>query len=271
MKCKDSKITDRYALVNDRYKWEEARRSDALATQLFALYQNTYSVKHLYQHHNKKILDALAKFRDLSKGRLLEIGCGFGNFLVDAYQKAREAQGIDLGTRNVEMARAILPPSVEVQVADAEALPFENEEFDYVVLKGLLHHLGKPDLALQEAYRVLKQGGIIAIFEGDSTAPYRRVILGIADLLGVCHETSFFRHLAPDEIATLLVRTGFSEIQRIPISGLFVPMGLRGIGNERPWKVFDAIENWLERRAPLLFRWHILYTARKPKTGESDC
>ena len=48
-------------------------------------------------------------------------------------------------------------------VGDAESLPFENESFDMVSAAFLIVHLKNPRLFFDEAYRVLKDGGILAI------------------------------------------------------------------------------------------------------------
>jgi ubiquinone/menaquinone biosynthesis C-methylase UbiE len=65
--------------------------------------------------------------------------------------------------RNLEKRRQDL--QIEVRVADANALPFNDESFHCVVSTGSLHHWKDPIHALSEAYRVLKPCGHTLIYD----------------------------------------------------------------------------------------------------------
>jgi len=251
-------------LQDEAYKKEEARRSDAIAQKVYERYHTRFATKHLFQRQNQLILSALCKDQRESHFRLLDVGCGFGSLLQEAHRLGVEAHGIELASWNAQTARADLPGAVRVHLGDAERLPFQDATYDGVVFKGVLHHLGHPGKALDEAYRVLKPNGMICIFEGDPTSLYRRFVLGIADLLGIEHETTLFRHFAPREIVSLLEEAGFENIRLRPISGLFVPVGLQGWGGPRLWHLFDLLENKLQQNVPLLLRWHNLFLGVRP-------
>ncbi|GEM_PF-6333909 len=251
----------------EAYKREEARRSDAIAQRVYTRYRRRFATKHLFQRQHRLILSALCEDKRHREGRfrLLDVGCGFGSLLQEAYQQGMEAHGVELAPWNARTARADLPDPICVYLGDAERLPFQAATYDGVVFKGVLHHLGNPKKALKEAYRVLKPEGMICIFEGDPTSLYRRFVLGIADLLKIQHETTLFRHLAPQEIVSLLEEVGFTDIRIKPISGLFVPVGLQGWGGSRLWHFFDVVETGLQRRLPSYFRWHNSFLGRKPR------
>ncbi len=57
------------------------------------------------------------------------------------------------------------PLDIHFQLADSQVLPFENEHFDAIIMHLILAVVPKPELALQEACRVLKPGGRIYIFD----------------------------------------------------------------------------------------------------------
>jgi len=103
--------------------------------------------------------------------RSLEIGAGTGYFTLNLLRAGivREAVATDISAgmlRALEANAKRLRVSVETQVADAEALPFEDESFDFVFGHAVLHHL--PDLrqAFSEFARVLRPGGTL-VFAGE--------------------------------------------------------------------------------------------------------
>jgi arsenite methyltransferase len=97
---------------------------------------------------------------------VLDIGCGAG---VDSLVAARlvgeggRVVGVDVTPAMVERAQANLArlgwPQVSFQLADAEALPFPDNDFDAVISNGVFNLTLNKARALQEAHRVLKPGG----------------------------------------------------------------------------------------------------------------
>jgi len=80
---------------------------------------------------------------------------------------ARGAQviGIDIGSDLIDAARASTAAqlSIDFQVADAEALPFENKTFDAAISTFGIMFVSKPEAAADELSRVCKPGGRIAL------------------------------------------------------------------------------------------------------------
>jgi ubiquinone/menaquinone biosynthesis C-methylase UbiE len=89
--------------------------------------------------------------------RVLDLGTGPGNSAAAAKARGAKVMGVDFSESMVEEARR--RAGVEVQLADAHALPFEDRSFDVVIANLVVHHLGAPDRALREANRVLTPGG----------------------------------------------------------------------------------------------------------------
>src|SRR6516164_7857736 len=110
-----------------------------------------------------------------SGSRILDVATGAGYIAGAAAQRGADAIGIDFSAAQVQMARDRYP-SVRFEQADAEALPFDPQSFDALVNGFGMCHFPNPDIALREAFRVLKAGGRIAFTVWD--IPERAVALG---------------------------------------------------------------------------------------------
>lgn len=101
-------------------------------------------------------------------GDVLEVGCGTGFFLLNLWQAgfAERLFCTDISAGMVEQCVANgrrLGVPVEGEVADAEALPFDDGRFDLVVAHAVIHHLPDLDTAFKELGRVLRPGGRLVV------------------------------------------------------------------------------------------------------------
>jgi SAM-dependent methyltransferase len=96
-----------------------------------------------------------------SGGRVLDVATGPGYVAAAAARRGASVVGVDFSAAMVAEARRH-HPAVEFQEGDAEALAFPERSFDAVVMNFGLLHLGRPEQALAEAYRVLRSGGKVA-------------------------------------------------------------------------------------------------------------
>ncbi len=104
-------------------------------------------------------------------GRSLEVGAGTGYFSLHLLMAGLvgEATCTDISPGMIEVLRGNaerLGLEVEARVADAEALPYEDESFDLVLGHAVLHHLPDLQQAFSEFARVLRPGGAV-VFAGE--------------------------------------------------------------------------------------------------------
>lgn len=107
--------------------------------------------------------------------RVLEVGCGAGavlGVLASIFPGLRLA-GLDREPAQIDYAREHLRrlgvAGVELAVGDAARLPWEDASFDHVFAMWFLEHLRDPGPVLDEARRVLRPGGSIALTETEYT------------------------------------------------------------------------------------------------------
>lgn len=101
---------------------------------------------------------------DLNGKRVLEVGCGRGDFAIWLAQKFPTAAitAVDFSDKAIEVANArsrVMRAGVVFQVEDAENLRLPEQTFDQVISCECLEHVPQPAKMAREICRVLKPGG----------------------------------------------------------------------------------------------------------------
>jgi len=170
-------------------------------------------------------VEALLNAAHVKSGtRMLDVACGPGYAAAAAAARGAIPVGLDFSSEMVEEARGRYP-NLDFRAGDAEQLPFENPEFDAVVLNFGILHLARPERALEEAHRVLHPGGRVAFTVWDT--PDKAIGFGIViraiqkhgDLnVPIPTGPPFFRFSNPDESKRVLSAAGFwdATVTHIP-------------------------------------------------------
>jgi len=101
------------------------------------------------------------------RGQVLEIAVGTGRNLP-FYADDVDLEGIELSEEMLALARqraAELGRDVELRSGDAQALDFADRSFDTVIITFALCTIPDDRLALSEAFRVLRPGGLLVLLE----------------------------------------------------------------------------------------------------------
>jgi len=107
---------------------------------------------------------------------VLDVGSGPGDLAAAAAALGADTVGIDVAPSMIRRA-AIAHPSIPFRVGSFELIPAGAGAFDAVVGNFVFNHVGRPELALREARRVLRSGGWLALSSWD--APVRNRLLGL--------------------------------------------------------------------------------------------
>mgnify|MGYP003308616062 FL=1 len=98
-------------------------------------------VKHLFDSFNME-----------AGMKILEPGCGRGEFLKEFKNLGMKAVGLDMSEESREM---LSKEDVKFILSNVEAddrLPFPDDSFDVIFNKSFMEHLERPDVFIKEAY-----------------------------------------------------------------------------------------------------------------------
>lgn len=88
------------------------------------------------------------------KSKILDVGCGNGDFTLEMLKLGFDVYGIDISEENNLRERFT---KVDIQ---KETYPFSDGCFDIVFCKSVIEHMREPDFLFDEVYRILKPDGV---------------------------------------------------------------------------------------------------------------
>jgi SAM-dependent methyltransferase len=195
-----------------------------------------------------RTLEILERYLPPAPGRIADVGGGPGRYAAWLATRGYDVDLLDLSPLHVEQAserfrRAALT-GARAEQGDARELPYAEGSRDAVLLMGPMYHLPeRPDRisALQEAFRVLRSGGVLVAafisrfaslldgFFGGLIEDPRFVPIVHQDLETGRHEnptdnpfyftTAYLHH--PDEIAPEVGEAGFPDVEVLAVEGPF--------------------------------------------------
>ncbi|MFT7476310.1 MAG: SAM-dependent methyltransferase [Verrucomicrobiales bacterium] len=125
-------------------------------------------------------LRAMRRLAPLSGQRLLDVGCGTGEYTNRMAPDFETVDAIDIEPERLELFATRHPLNVTVKSMSANDLDYPNETFDVVTMVEVLEHLSEPRVALSEIQRVLKVGGKLLLTTPNRAWPLEQhgVLLG---------------------------------------------------------------------------------------------
>lgn len=175
--------------------------------------------EHLTTQAIPKMLDATQVADGVS---VLDIASGPGYVSVAAALRGAKTVGVDLSENMVALSTKSYPDLL-FKVGDAEALSFEEQSFDTVLINFGVLHFPDADKALQEACRVLKRGGRLGFTawagpEGSAIGIAMNAIAEEGSLdVDLPQGTPVFRFADHDECKTTLGAVGFRDVSCIDL------------------------------------------------------
>jgi MPBQ/MSBQ methyltransferase len=146
----------------------------AIDRYLHSVYQGVYVKGEIARHVRDYAGLALAEEQvaevrqvDPATRTVLDVGCGFGAFVLAARQAGLDAWGVDVSPFEIGIAARRLQrlgdPRPAYVRASGAVLPFRDASFDAVTLWNVLEHVPDCRPLLREAARVVRPGGAVHI------------------------------------------------------------------------------------------------------------
>ena len=141
----------------------------------------------MMQDRERAVLDGLRRHghADLADCRILEIGCGYGQWLGDFLKwgaSPRNLMGVDLIADRIAAASERLPAAVKLEVGNATSLKVPDQSCDIVVQSTVLSSVLDPDIRkdiARELLRVTKRGGLVVWYDFFVNNPRNPDVRGI--------------------------------------------------------------------------------------------
>lgn len=239
-------------------------------------------------------IDIARRATQRSVRHLLEVAAGTGvvtRQLRDALPKNALLTAIDISDSMMDVARAKFRPHEQVtfQIADAVALPFDDDAFDAVVCQFGVMFFDK-EAAFRETHRTLRQGGryLFSVWDSRRYNPFASLSFEVLKQFFPSNPPQFLELPVScfeiDPIKEALIRSGFERIvisvQRRESNIMDVSAFARGLvfsplieeirerGEVEPEKIVEALAEALAREYgsnPMRYPMQaILFEAEKP-------
>jgi ubiquinone/menaquinone biosynthesis C-methylase UbiE len=144
--------------------------------------------------------------------RVLDVGCGTGQFVVTIAPLVREVVGVDLTPAMLDQGRALQigagVTNVEWRQGDSSGLPVTDGAFDIVTSRSMLHHAANPAGTIAEMVRACAPGGRVAVLDLTPAASKAPAF----DAIELLRDPSHARTHTHDELRALGESAGLREV-----------------------------------------------------------
>jgi SAM-dependent methyltransferase len=214
----------------------------------------------LDQYHFEKLhhLPRLIDFNAYRGKKVLDVGCGAGTDLMRFARGGAIVTGVDISSSAIALAKENFAQqglAADLREADGEALPFGNDEFDFVFAHGVVQYTARDKALVDECRRVLKPGGT-AVFQVYNRISWLHALSKVMKVPLEHEDAPVLKRYSAGEFRGLL--TGFRDVrlvwERFPVKSR-LHGGWKGTAfNTFFVGTFNALPKGVTRR----LGWHLL-------------
>jgi len=170
----------------------------------------------LFPIRRGQVDDEVRYLSAVPQGRLLDVGCGSGEWLVTMRELGWQVEGVDFDSGAIKVAKQ---NGLEACIGSLEQQQYPASRFDAVTLNHVIEHVPDPVLTLSECCRILKPGGKLVLCTPNGSSLGRRLFK--EDWRGL--EPPRHLHIfSTTNAVRLLELSGFSRVRVVPQVSCFV-------------------------------------------------
>jgi 2-polyprenyl-3-methyl-5-hydroxy-6-metoxy-1,4-benzoquinol methylase len=162
--------------------------------------------------------------RHVPRGRVLDVGTGYGFFLALMRSRGWEVMGLEVSSAGAHYGQKRWGLPIVSQPWGKAS--FHEREFDVVTAFYVIEHLPDPLAFFREVHRILRPGGIILV-RYPHTTPIKDVLSLMRIKNNLYHLPFHLSDFSPRTIRTALSKAGFKSIKTF-VGGFTIPSNLTG-------------------------------------------
>ena len=166
-----------------------------------------------------QILDHLEYYKP-NKGKILDVGCGNGNFIRLAKLRGWVPYGLDI---NVESKYALEKDDIDVFVGSLELAPYDNGYFDVVITTSTFQYVPNAAIFLKSVHRIIKHDGLMSLISIPNIYSLETRVAR-SDFLRAYHPVQARYYFSRKTLTELVEKCGFKVIH----------ISCRGLGAFKP-------------------------------------
>lgn len=183
-------------------------------------------------------------------GKVLDVGCGPGHFVLFCAEKGADIIGTDFSSSMLHLTKKRLQKNglsgSLLRIDVSKGLPFRERAFDTVVCESVLNHLDEPLKLVQEIWRVLKDEGELILDVSNGWGIGWRLAIILSQLLGD-YPKGYINWISPAKAHNLARMSGF-QVTKSRGLHLFPPPRITSVGFTPCFLLPSGLEAFLEHR-----------------------
>ena len=145
--------------------------------KIHKLIDSPYSILGAHHAHLNEFLRTWIK--KLSAGsKILDGGCGLSTWVTDEIRKKYELHSMDCQIESIEFCRDYYKDE-RYFLGTLYEIPFNDNTLDGIVLREVIEHIKKPELAMKEINRTLKKDGLLILTTPNYSSPLLFIVENI--------------------------------------------------------------------------------------------